>query len=473
MQSAVQLRRMADQAVQQGRFADAVRHYRAEAAIYRRNGDLDGARVEEAKANRYDSSVRLFAHLERPASTRPAAPLAKWEPPYGCYVGAFIDRDERLGAAFTDENSQTHQDPEAFARLVDKRHASVFCYLSYGRPFPSRWVERLRRQGVVPHIAFEPTRGLDAVRDDDYLRRFADDCARADCPIFLRYASEMNGDWTRYGGDANAAAYVEKWRLVHSVVSRRAPNVAMIWCVNVVPEKNIARFYPGDPFVDWVGINFYAVPFYDNDPSRPGLADNPADNLAGVYRAYAAKKPIAICEFGASHLSKADGKDRSEWAARKIHELYASLPRLWPRVKLVDIFDMDNTIHAQAGRQLNNYSVTDSDTVREAYADAVAPEYFLGRVGAAATPSTIAPVPASGLTVPRGTLTLSAWARCWAERFSVRYTVDGREVARADRPGPREVQVPLGSTGTLRIGAQVVDPKGKVAARTEAKVTVA
>ncbi len=208
MQSAFVWRRRAEQYVKQGRYAEAADAYRREAAIRRREGDLNGAKVEEGKADRWSSEIRLFAHLPGSSPTAAPARLAWWEPPHGCYLGAFLDRDERLGEPFRDENGQSHRDPAAFARLTGKKLASVFCYLAYGRRFPSRWVARLRAQGVAPYIAWEPNRGLDAVQDDAYLRGFADDAARAGCPV-LRFASEMNGDWTRYGGDP--LRYKTKW----------------------------------------------------------------------------------------------------------------------------------------------------------------------------------------------------------------------------------------------------------------------
>lgn len=469
MQSAPEWRRRATALEQAGKYAEAADAYRKEAAIYRKNGDLNGAKVEEMKADRITSGARLYAHLPGVAPTIPS-PLAKWEPPYGCYIGAFIDRDERLSSRFQDENFQTHEDPAAFAQRTDKRHASVFCYLSYGRPFPRRWVERLKAEGVAPHIAWEPNDGLQVVQDNDYLRSFATACSEAGCPIFLRYASEMNGDWTRYGGDANAAEYVKKWQLIHRVFSQLAPNVALVWCVNVIPEKNITKFYPGDAFVDWVGINFYSVPFYDNDPKRPGLADNPADYLKYVYATYASKKPIAICEFGASHQAKVDSQDRSAFAGKKINELYTALPRLYPRVKLVDIFDMDNLKHAEPGRQLNNYSVTDSEPVLASYKRAIASPYYLERIGATAKLPTIVPIPATGLTVPAGPLQLSAFARCYSNNFSVTYLVDGKEAATVTEHGARDATLTL-APGPRKLTALVKDEAGKLAAKTEVTVT--
>ena len=477
-ESAAELRRKAEAAVARGDFSAAAEFYTKEAAIYRKNGDVNGAKVEEIKAARYSSSVRLFAEIP---GTKPWVPTnrAKFEPLYGCYLGGFIDRDERLGRSIGDKNSQTHYDPKVLAKLVGKKHASVFWYLNYGKPFPSDWVQTLKAQKVTPHIAWEPNEGLDVVQNDGYLQQFARDCARADCPIFLRYASEMNGDWTKYGwkedeGAARQKAYIEKWRMVHGVISKVAPKVIFTWCVNSIPEKNIASFYPGDEFVDWVGINFYSVPFYDNDPNRSGLQDNPADSLRYVYSLYAEKKPIAVCEFGASRLAKVDGKDRSEWAAKQITTLYAALPRLYPRVRLIDIFDMDNIQYANPGRQLNNYSVTDSETVRRAYTRAVTPEYFLSTVGEEAKPLENAPPLlslTSGVSVPHGILRVSAWARTWSDKFVVKWQVNEKDVALSPEPGEREAYLTL-SPGVQKISAVVVAENGKPVARAEAKVSV-
>jgi hypothetical protein len=472
MDSAPFLRRKADAAVRAGQFAQAADLYRREAAVYRRNGDLNGAKVEEMKADRYSSTLRLFAHAPKSIwRTLPPYALAKHEPLYGCYLGAFIDRDERLGERFTDENSQTHYDPDRFADVTGKKHASVFCYLAYGRRFPTRWVARLRRQGVVPHIAWEPNQGLQMVQDDYYLREFAEAAADADCPIFLRFASEMNGAWTRYGGDP--LQYRTKWGIVHKVMARYAPNVAMVWCVNSIPETTIARFYPGDEYVDWVGVNGYSVPYHDNTLSRPSLWENPADIVRYVYDRYAARKPIMIGEYGASRFGAADGKDRSPWAARKIAEMYAALPRLYPRIKMISIFNMNNRLYAQPGRQLNDYSVTSDPAVRGAYSRAIAPSYYLSTVGEtpAAPLKPLTPgelIPSSVLS--NGILRVSAWARCsYASEVTVRYAVNGREVYRSRDFGTYEalVSVPGRSRGTNRLSATLTDDRGIVAARSE------
>src|SRR5205085_1192437 len=137
--------------------------------------------------------------------------------------------------------------------------------------------------------------GLEQVQNDAYLTEFAKTAGSIGTPMFLRYASEMNGSWTRYSG--NPAQYREKWKIVATAFRKYAPNVALIWCPNHSPEKAIEGYYPGDDFVDWVGVNFYAVPFYDNIPTHIGIYDNPADRIKYAYNLHAANKPVAIGEF--------------------------------------------------------------------------------------------------------------------------------------------------------------------------------
>jgi len=290
-------------------------------------------------------------------------------------VGAFIDRDEQLKNIFLDENWQHHRRPEDFTRIVGKPHASYFTYLRYGDKFPSKWVQHLKAANAIPHIAWEP-RDLNAVRDDAYLQNFARACAAMDWPIFIRFASEMNGFWTPYHG--NPRLYREKFRLVHNVLHRYAPKVATIWCVNNPPLNNVPDYYPGDDGCDWVGVNLYSVPFYDNDPKRPAFLDSPLALLDPIYKMYAHKKPIAICEYAASHMAAWDRVPRNDFAINKLSLLYSSLPLLYPRVKLIDWFDMDNLRNAKPGRQLNNYNLTEQTAVLQAYRRVVNTPWFLG-----------------------------------------------------------------------------------------------
>jgi hypothetical protein len=450
--SAAGYRQLADAAAGAGFPALAAEAYLQEAQVYRRLGDPNAAVVEEWKAGRYRAEGRLYLHaptslspppprsgegepaLQHPFSPAPqgrrlAGTRQRLEPPYGAYLGAFIDRDDELQSTFLDENWQTHRDPEEFEERAGKQHASYFCYLRYGQRFPLRWAERLRGAGAIPHIAWEP-RSLAAVNDDETLSRFVDAVAQFGAPIFIRFAGEMNGDWTPYHGDP--ALYRQKFRLVHRVLSQRAPNAALIWCVNNVPDAPIDAYYPGDDAVDWVGVNFYNVLYFDNDPTRPADQVHPADMLQRVYARYAARKPIALCEYAASHQAAVDLRPRPELAITRLSQLYAALPRLFPRVKLVDWFDCNNLRQARPDRQLNNYSVTDDPNILSAYRAAIAPDYFLGQPEDRPR-ATIRPLrdqePLDGI------VTLSAWVRASLDRPRVYIAADDQVLYAGDEPG--------------------------------------
>jgi len=288
--------------------------------------------------------------------------LAKHEPLAGCYIGAFID------------NCTEGSNISAFEQRVGHKHAIYINYIAWGRPFPVRWASELREHGAAAQIAFEPNGGLHEVRDGPYLRRWAMEANRAGIPIFLRFASEMNGAWTAYSGDPEL--YKEKFRLVHDVMERYAPNVAMVWVPFAIPQKNIADFYPGDEWVDWAGLNIYSVYCHDGNRWRPAYDEDPTEFLAYVYNRYADRKPIFIGEFAASHHCAVYG-DRTAFAVEKMARLYGSLRTRFPRVKAICWFSFDAVERSDVH---NRYALYTNRRVRETYSELTADPHFLTRV---------------------------------------------------------------------------------------------
>ncbi|MBI3945507.1 MAG: hypothetical protein HY321_06295 [Armatimonadetes bacterium] len=451
-------RKLAESHEAAGRYQEASVAYRKEATIRRKLGDVNGAKVEESKADWWHSEVILYR--EAPLRGARCGP-AKFEPASGCYIGAIVERDPRVGG-----------DHATFNRLTGKDHSLFFDYRSYGVAFPVEWARRLKAVGAAAQIAYEPTQGLEGVRDDATLQEFARAAAASGIPVFLRFAGEMNGDWVRYNRDP--AEYIRKWRLVHGVMRRLAPNVAMVWTPNAIPEHNITRYYPGDDTVDWVGVNFYTVHHHNNLLSRPAEREDPADMLRFIYDRYAARKPIMVCEYAATHFCKADGKTLPRYAADKLRTLYTALPRRYPRVKAICWYDIDNTTHSvRAGRDINNYSLTDNEEVLAAYRDTVAGPYFLSTVETGGTRESgvrfeaLAP----GRTLS-GSVRLSAWAKTHDDRPVVGYRLDGKPVlATAARPYEVEWDTRRAGNGEHTLEA-LVFVKGRVAARQSVSVRV-
>jgi hypothetical protein len=453
-------RALAELYVKRRMFQEAAQAYRAEAAMYRRAGMTDAATIQANKAARYDTTVQLF--LDRDTTVQEEKALytgAPLEPKTGCYIGAFIDRDDQLQQVFSGDNWQWHRHPNEFAALVGKPHATYFTYVRYGQNFPRKWLAMCKRENVIPHIAWEP-KSLSSVNDDQYLRDCGETLRALDWPVFIRFAGEMNGHWTPY--HSNPTLYREKFRLVHRVLHRYAPKVATIWCVNSVPSDTIPDYYPGDDGCDWVGVNLYSTPFYDNDRTRSAFLDTPLTLIDPIYKRYAARKPIAICEYGASHMASLDRKLRNDFAVDKMSQLYSALPRLYPRIKMISWFSSNNLRHAKPGRQLNNYSLTEQPSILNAYRKLISGPYFLG---APEQRDEEPPVPRplrTGQNTPEQAR-FSIWVKTYVPRPTVLLKV-GEDIVYAGRQaGAHTVNVDLEPfrAGRLPLTVYVYDDKGR------------
>ena len=285
------------------------------------------------------------------------------------YLGANIEREDAT------------RYPQSFNNLIGKRHAMVFMYRKYGVGFPVAFARDLKKAGAALQIAWEPG-SLSEVRDDRYLQQFAKDIRESEIPVFVRFASEMNGSWTPYHG--NPALYREKFRLVADVVRTIAPNVIMVWCPNTIPEQPIPDYYPGPEAVDWVGVNFYSVIYNDSDRSRAADWRFPTDSLDYVYNRYSAAHPIMVAEWAASHRASIDGSDKPAFANQKIAEFFRTVPLRYPRLKAASWLSFNALKYAKGDRQLNNYSLFDNSAVAEGYKNAIADPHFLSVVGSSA-----------------------------------------------------------------------------------------
>jgi hypothetical protein len=374
------------------------------------------------------SNLPLFV-LRRPTpeEARSVYSGARHEPLYGCILGAYIDLDDRLERMFTDASGRVHRLPDEFEGLVGKKHGSYFCYVGYGSSLPKQWIAALAMEGRIVHIALEPNNGLEHVRDDAYLRGLADGLRETGAPIFLRFASEMNGPWVRWHGDT--ALYRAKFRLVSRVMKERAPNVAMLWVPYTTPTGGTDLYYPGDDAVDWVGVNMYSVTYYNQNRRTPGDRVNPVTKLEWVYRRYAPRKPIVIGEYGATHFSSLEGRETVGFAVRCIRSLYSALPRLFPRVKAVHYFNGNNL--ALPHRQNNNYTVTQNPDVLRAYRESVAPHYFLSSVKVDGLP--VSPMPLKHGDDVSGTVVLSTWSPWQSPGVRLRWSFGGRTVSASAR----------------------------------------
>jgi mannan endo-1,4-beta-mannosidase len=153
-----------------------------------------------------------------------------------------------------------------FARQVSSKPNIITIYESFDDDFAAAEVRRTHRYGALPIVRWEPfdARLADIARGryDRYISSFAAAVRRVNAPIALTFAHEMNGYWYPWGTNGNRATdFVSAWRRIHRLFAEvDARNVIWVWTPNVISATgpvDLARLYPGDPYVDWVGLDGY------------------------------------------------------------------------------------------------------------------------------------------------------------------------------------------------------------------------
>ena len=172
---------------------------------------------------------------------------------------------------------------------------------------------------------------------DDYLRQYARDVAALGLPMAIRLDHEMNGGWYPWAeqdlerrrpiNGNSPGDYVAMWRHVHDIFEAEGANEYVIWVwapniVNNLPAcatgraRTLRSLYPGDEYVDWVGLSGYYRPPYkaDQTPTFDYTFDRSLDQLRAI-----TDKPILLAEIGASEI----GGNKPAW----VTDLFDALAR--------------------------------------------------------------------------------------------------------------------------------------------------
>ncbi len=283
------------------------------------------------------------------------APLGRAATPAAIATpGADPDPDAVAFGAFVPGAPADPATLDRFARQVRRMPALVSWYEAWGSADavtgPRPRLDLLRTvadRGAAPMITWEPwdpAAGADQPRYrpelvargdfDAYLRSWADDLAAWDGPVFVRMFHEMNAGWYPWGAgiDGNEPRHVvDAWRHVRSVFADAgAGNVFWVWCPDAGRgEVPLAALYPGDPWVDWVGLDGYN--WGDNRPESGWRSFE--EVFADAYAELTAltDRPLMIAETASSEK----GGDKAAWIA----DAFAALPDRFPRVRALGWFD--------------------------------------------------------------------------------------------------------------------------------------
>jgi len=331
-----------------GKFSDAVRTFSRYIPMAEKLGWKDGVTYARSKINSLAFDIELYAKLQGPGSNPYFG--SKYEPAAGVYFGSSYDMDPRIGGySWSDIKS-----------WFPKKNSAYLLYLHWGESAEA--FDRYYRDAAKNNIALQLAWNIEdasidsvlkSISDyDTYIKSTADYLGKLKIPVFLRFAGEMNiKDNCR---DSNA--YINAFRYIYGIMKAKAPNVAMVWSPNDISAKGRTydQYYPGDEYVDWVGISTYTSRYFQGKKDwgtqqdsidsvyMTGSYANPLAKIKPIIDSYGSRKPIMLSETGIGHYAKLAGEDLSGWASTQLRRLYIYGPMLYPQLKGIYYFNANN-----------------------------------------------------------------------------------------------------------------------------------
>jgi Glycosyl hydrolase family 26 len=271
--------------------------------------------------------------LPGPAQARPSSKLL---PARGALFGAYVNPNDGWSGDRTGRG-----EVKELESALDRKLDIVHSYYDWEDRFPTlleRWTVAGDRIPLASWSGIKLERIVNGSQDA-VIRARARAVRQLGRTTFIRWGWEMNGSWFPWSGTANGkdpSAYVGAWRRIYRIFrEERATNAVWVWCPNAADNPQESwnhwrNYYPGDRYVDWVGIDVY------NWGSRRSWSSwqSFASLVEPVYADYARRKPIMIAETGSVEA----GGSKARW----ISEARASIKRVFPSIGAFVWFHTDH-----------------------------------------------------------------------------------------------------------------------------------
>ena len=312
-----------------------------------------------------------------------------WE---GCVVGFYPENgNETIPKA-------DPQEIDDFETLLDQKVGSVVWFPTWDDDFPSAACQMLDARGIVPHLTWElfwPSEdpnnsratgpnGYEAFQEvldgehDAYIDAFAQDAKTFGKPILMRFLHEFNGNWYVWSGNKNGQAaggperVVAVWKyVVERFWAQGADNVLWLW----VPHgpstdrseeawNQVANYWPGEEYVDWIGLDGYN--FFPQDPWG---GQRPLRDFDACFRALyddCAKlgdQPMMIAEFGTGEF-ESDAFNKAAW----LNDAFQKIKTDYPRLKIFTWFNINKEL---------DWRANSSPEALDAFRSAMEDPYFI------------------------------------------------------------------------------------------------
>jgi mannan endo-1,4-beta-mannosidase len=286
---------------------------------------------------------------QKPPKKKKMRPLKQRPTYWGAWIGTQLTGgqppwDMSSVGRFSELAAKTPSLLEFAAPFADCSHTPCSFYR-----FPRFEMETIRNFGAIPFFSWGTQStpvpsdlnlpdfqlvDLAAGTYDGYIREFAEGARDWGHPFFLRFNWEMNGNWFPWGEYANGnepGDFVPAWQRVHDIFTAvGATNATWVWCpyahAGKQPYGPLARYYPGDAYVDWTcldGFN-WAKNGVNPQPWR-SFDEIFSSSYRAITQRIAPTKPMLLAEMASGGGPRA----KSDW----IDEMFVQLRTKYRRIR--------------------------------------------------------------------------------------------------------------------------------------------
>ena len=271
---------------------------------------------------------------------------------------------------------------DKFAQQSNLSVGIVSCYIAWGDSsrcnLPIRLLDSIYTNGAIPMITWEPWQSLfhqAAKKDkhdkekkvfaaiiagnyDEYLQQFAQQVKSLNRPIFIRFAHEADNPqypWSTTG-ENTADEFKQAWRYVHRYFYNiGADNVIWVW--NPWKPEAVETYFPGEQYVDWIGLTNLNYGSKNDDGQWYSMRD-----LYPPFRKHSLFQsgiPVMLAEMGSL---PSEGK-QTYW----FHQAFEDIESMFPEIKAVVFFNttVDHNVPQAETDTFLNWAITDADSVGE------------------------------------------------------------------------------------------------------------
>ncbi len=404
-------------------------------------GWTDGVKIAEQKAKQFKPQLKLYV----PTEDTQVFYGARNEPEKGVLYG---------------QVSEHYQSNESM----------ILMYLEYGQSTDFTWPNHIfskAREGkkaveLALNFPYEGAQLSSIISDTTYLSALTDMLKNyTDIPIFLRIGAEVN----IWQSEADENLYIQAFRKIASAARAISPNIATVYSVVHSSEwsRDFDDYYPGDEYVDWIGISAYANRYFgakewdvseSHNPIvyKAGDAADPVLLISDIVERYGDRKPIMLAECGSAYYTRGEiNSYHTDWAVTSLRRMYSMIPIVYPQVKLIAYFNT-NIAH-----EYNYYDLEGCPELKKAYNNATKAPWFIQNSYDDMVEYAYKEITDS-VNVNSGKLTLYTYPHIYGDDLpKVNYYIDGTWVASAtDLPYEKTLDVSALTAGkhTLTVEAE-------------------